>query len=128
MTHAGYLAIRNGTREHNAELEWLKCFPEALEIEEKRTPSVQELCELVCGEAFTLISRRTIYQLFAASYEEYFEKISQRGLSSLIIISDEAFQSGLQRLKELVSSQQRDLPVYEPVDLFIFQKNATSAE
>src|SRR6266550_7702640 len=47
LTAAGYLAIRNGTREHHRELVWLNCFPEALEIEDKRTPSKQELKKLV---------------------------------------------------------------------------------
>jgi ubiquinone/menaquinone biosynthesis C-methylase UbiE len=124
LTPNGYLAIRNGTREHNGELAWLKCFPEAFEIEEKRTPSEQELKELVCRQSFELISQRTIYQLFASSYDEYFEKISQRGLSSLIAISDDAFNSGLQRLRDWASLQPRDLAVYEPVDLFTFQKKS----
>jgi ubiquinone/menaquinone biosynthesis C-methylase UbiE len=104
LISAGYLAIRNGTREHNK--------------------SRQELNELVCGESFELISQRTIYQFFADSYEEYFEKISRRGLSALIMISDEAFQSGLQRFQNWVRGQPQSLPVYEPVDLFVFQKRA----
>ena len=124
LSSEGYLAIRNGTREFNKELKWLEFFPEALEIENKRTPSQQELKESVCSGSFELISRRTIYQLFAASYEEYFEKVSQRGLSALIVISNEAFQSGLQRFQNWVSRQPREQPVYEPVDLFIFQKRA----
>ncbi|HYH85452.1 MAG TPA: class I SAM-dependent methyltransferase [Pyrinomonadaceae bacterium] len=123
LTPAGYLAIRNGMREQNAELEWLRFFPEAVEIENKRTPSRQEITELVCAQSFELISQRTIRQLFASSYEEYCEKISRRGLSALIAISDEAFQSGLVRFRHWANSQPRDLPVYEPVDLFIFQKN-----
>lgn len=122
LTAAGYLAIRNGTREYNKELAWLRFFPEALEIEEKRTPSQQELKEAVCGGSFALISQRTIDQLFAASYDEYFEKVSRRGLSALIAISDEACQSGLQRFQDWVSRQPQNLPVYEPVDLFVFQK------
>lgn len=124
LTSAVYLAIRKGTREYNKELKWLEFFPEALEIENKRTPSQQELNEAVCREFFELVSQRTIYQLFAASYAEYFEKVSQRGLSALIVISDEAFQSGLQRFQNWVSRQPRTPPVYEPVDLFIFQKKA----
>ena len=124
LTSAGYLAIRNGTREYNKELKWLEFFPEALEIENKRTPSQQELKESVCGQSFELISQRTIYQLFAASYGEYFEKISRRGLSALIVISEEAFQSGLQRFENWVRGQPRSQPVYEPVDLFVFQKRA----
>jgi ubiquinone/menaquinone biosynthesis C-methylase UbiE len=125
LTPAGYLAIRNGTREHNGELAWLNFFPEALDIEEQRTPSAQELKELVCGQSFAMISHRTIHQLFASSYTEYFEKVSQRGLSALIAINDEAFQSGLQRFRHWASEQPCDVPVYEPVDLFIFQKKST---
>ena len=122
LTSAGYLAIRNGTREYNRELEWLRFFPEASEIEDSRTPSQKELKELVCSESFKLIAQRTIYQLFAVSYDEYFKKISQRGLSALIAISDRAFQSGLQEFQKWVRRQPENLPVYEPVDLFVFQK------
>ena len=128
LTPAGYLAIRNGTREHNRDLAWLKFFPEAFDIEEKRTPSKQELKESVCNQAFVMISQHTIYQLFASSYEEYFEKISQRGLSALIAITDEAFQNGVQRFHDWVRLQPRDHPVYEPVDLFTFQKQSIRAE
>jgi ubiquinone/menaquinone biosynthesis C-methylase UbiE len=127
LSPAGYLAVRNGMREQNEELEWLKFFPEAVEIEDKRTPSRQELAELVCAQSFELISQRTIRQLFASSYEEYCEKISRRGLSSLIAISDEAFQNGLRRFRHWAGSQPRDLPVSEPVDLFVFQKSVTGA-
>lgn len=122
LTPAGHLAVRNGVREQIRELEWLKCFPEALEIEERRTPSRQELTETVCARSFDLISSSTVRQLFAASYEEYFEKISRRGLSALIVIGDEAFEHGLERLRRFVSLQPRDTPVYEPVDLFVFRK------
>lgn len=122
LTRAGYLAIRNGVLEHNDKLEWLRFFPEALEIENDRMPSRQELTDSVCGESFKLISQRTVRQLFAASYEEYFEKISRRGLSALILIGDEAFQDGLRRFQDWTRRRPRGVPVYEPVDLFVFQK------
>jgi ubiquinone/menaquinone biosynthesis C-methylase UbiE len=118
----GYLAVRNGTREQHEEIEWIRFFPEALELEEKRMPSRREVEEKVCAESFELVSQRIVRQLFASSYEEYFEKISRRGLSSLITIGDDAFQSGLRRLRDYVSLQPRGVAVYEPVDLFVFQK------
>lgn len=124
LTPAGYLAIRNGIREHNKELEWLRFFPEALEIEDKRMPSQHELKEFVSNQSFEVISQRTIYQLFADSYDEYFGKISRRGLSALIAINDKAFQRGLQQFQNWVSQQPRNILVYEPVDLFIFQKKS----
>ena len=122
LTPKGYLAIRNGTREHNKDLAWLRFFPGAREIEDERTPSQEELEESVCAESFELISHQTIHQLFASSNDEYFEKISQRGLSALIMIGDEAFQSGLQRFQNWVREQPRSEPVFEPVDLFVFRK------
>lgn len=125
LARAGHLAIRNGTREQHARLDWLAFFPEAFDIEEGRMPSRREVEATVCAQPFELISRRTVRQLFAASYEEYFEKISERGLSSLITINDEAFERGLARLREYVNLQPRDVAVYEPVDLFVFRKCLT---
>lgn len=126
LTQAGYLAIRNGTREHNDELAWLRFFPEAYEIEQQRTPSSQEIDEMVSAQSFVSLSHRVIHQLFASSYVEYFEKISRRALSALAAISDEAFHRGVQEFQEWANLQPRDVAVYEPVDLFIFSKESFS--
>jgi ubiquinone/menaquinone biosynthesis C-methylase UbiE len=117
----GCLAIRNGTKENNAEIPWMRCFPEAEQIDEARLPSRQAMVDLVIEHGFSTIHTQTVYQYFAASYAEYYEKISCRGLSSLIAISDEAFEAGLRRLRDWVDRQPLDKPVTEPVDLFVFQ-------
>jgi ubiquinone/menaquinone biosynthesis C-methylase UbiE len=122
LSTTGYLAIRNGVREENGELAWLRFFPAARDIEDKRTPSRRELKESVSSQFFVPVSERIIHQLFASSYDEYFDKISQRGLSALLAISDESFQSGLERFRKWANAQPRGVPVYEPVDLFVFQK------
>jgi len=122
LAPAGFLAIRNATTENNQQLEWLRCFPEAQTIEEERNRTQQEIENLVCSQSFALVSRETIFQLFASSYQEYYDKIKNRGLSSLIAISDEAFEAGRQRLQEWMGLQPQGVPVYEPTDLFVFQK------
>jgi ubiquinone/menaquinone biosynthesis C-methylase UbiE len=122
LTPGSYLAIRNGTREHNPELHWLRFFPEAWKIEDARTPLAREIEAAVTRRHFVLMSYRTIHQLFAASYAEYFEKISRRGLSALIAISDKEFQDGLEQFKRWIDQQPQDAAVYEPVDLFVFQR------
>jgi ubiquinone/menaquinone biosynthesis C-methylase UbiE len=122
LTPRGYLVIRNGTREHNPELHWLRFFPEAWKIEDARTPFSREINAAVTRQHFVLISHQTIHQLFAASYAEYFEKISRRGLSALIAISDKDFYNGREKFKRWVNQQPQDEAVYEPVDLFIFQR------
>ena len=123
LMSGGCLAIRNGTRENELEIEWSNCFPEAKQIDFERLPSQQEIIDIVCGHGFSSIAMQTVYQRFTDSYAEYYEKISQRGLSALISISDEAFTAGLNRLKQWVSEKPADQAVYEPVDLFIFQVN-----
>ena len=123
LVSRGCLAIRNGTRENEVGIEWSSCFPEAQQIDNERLSSQQDIVNVVCSQGFESIAVQTVYQLFAASYAEYYEKISQRGLSSLISISDEAFIAGLKRLKQWVAEQPAEQAVYEPVDLFIFQVN-----
>jgi ubiquinone/menaquinone biosynthesis C-methylase UbiE len=123
LTPKGCLAIRNGTRENEEEVEWSRCFPEARQMDSDRLPSRQGLADFVCSQRFERIAVQTVHQLFASSYAEYHEKISQRGLSSLIAMSDEAFSTGLGRLKQWAAEQPADRAVYEPVDLFIFQVN-----
>jgi ubiquinone/menaquinone biosynthesis C-methylase UbiE len=118
----GYVAIRNGTLEHNSELVWLRFFPEAYEIEQQRTPSAEEIKDALRKHAFVLVTHRVIKQLFASSSVEYFDKISQRALSALVAISDEEFAAGLDEFRSWTNSQPRDVGIHEPVDLFIFQK------
>ena len=118
----GYLAIRNGTQENDMEIEWSHCFPEAQQIDRMRIPSQSQVVNTVSRHGFIVLEVQTVYQFFASTYTEYYNKIAQRGLSSLINISDKAFNTGLRRLKEWTSNQPQDRPVYEPVDLFVFSK------
>lgn len=122
LTPGGCLVIRNGTEENNEETEWLRCFPEALEIDRQRILSRRALEETVCRQPFDQTTRQTFRQLFAPSYQEYYRKVGQRGLSSLLAISDAAFERGMERFRELVDRQPPDQPVYEPVDVFVFRR------
>ncbi len=119
----GCLSIRNGTQENNVEIEWMRCFPDADQIDKGRLPSQQDVVDLVSGHGYVKMSAQTVRQYFAASCDEYFHKISRRGLSSLIAISDEAFEAGLLSLRDWVDRQPPDTPVYEPIDLFVFRVN-----
>src|SRR5579871_2936522 len=85
-------------------------------------PSRQALEQSVCSHSFALLSQQTLWQIFATSYAQYYEKVAQRGLSSLIAISDEAFESGLQRFRRWIDQQPANTQVYEPVDMFVFRK------
>lgn len=117
---SGRLVIRTATREGAGSYLWLSFFPEAAEIESGRTPSREELTNTLGGQGFRLAAHEIVRQPFAEDFREYEEKISLRGLSSLQAIPDEAFASGLARLREFCDAQPPARPVYEEVDLFVF--------
>jgi ubiquinone/menaquinone biosynthesis C-methylase UbiE len=121
----GYLAIRNGTKESEVRVDWLNFFPEALKRNNQRIPAEADIIETAGLHSFNLIKVETVNQIFATSYMEYYEKISQRGLSSLIAISDKAFETGRKKLLQWAKEKPADQPVYDPVDLFVFGKSGT---
>lgn len=123
LTDRGNLVVRNGTQETDKEITWNQFFPEAIIFDEKRIPHKQDIIDFISSEGFKLSKYTVIYQQFTSSYQEYYEKISQRGLSSLLAISDDAFNAGCRRLKEWVDKQPSDTPVFEPIDLFFFIKS-----
>ncbi len=122
LRSGGYFVVRNGTRESDAGLDWIQYFPEAQQLDQVRTPSQADVVHSICHHGFEVIHVETVNQIFASSYLEYYQKISQRGLSSLISISDETFNRGLVKMRAWAESKPPDQPVYDPVDLFVFQK------
>ncbi|MDH5633286.1 MAG: class I SAM-dependent methyltransferase [Gammaproteobacteria bacterium] len=122
LTPTGYLAIRNGVIDHLDDMPWFQCFPEAEAIERSRLMTQEQIVSLVCSFGFRPCSRVRHYQYSSSNYREHADKISARGLSSLIAISDEAFERGVERLRAWVAERPETEPVYEPADLLLFQK------
>ncbi|MFX1265860.1 MAG: class I SAM-dependent methyltransferase [Promethearchaeota archaeon] len=113
----GHLAIRNATQESETGNQWSRFFPEASNVSIPR----EEIITVVCGCGFETIAVHSVPQVFAWSYTEYYEKIRQRGLSPLLVISDEAFANGMERLKQWITTHSPEQPVIEPLDLFVFK-------
>jgi ubiquinone/menaquinone biosynthesis C-methylase UbiE len=121
LSGRGALAIRNATTETDREALYLRFFPEALKELKNIIPARTRIVDLVAAEGFQTFLVRKVPQLFTLSYREYCEKIDQRALSPLVRISDAAFARGMERLRRWVDEQAGDIPVYEPLDLFVFQ-------
>lgn len=122
LSDGGNLVVRNGTQETDGAIAWNQFFPEAIEFDKGRIPHKQDIIDCISSNGFELILYAVVYQQFASSYQEYYDKISQRGLSSLLAISDEAFHSGCRRFREWVDKQPQNTPVVEPIDHFFFIK------
>lgn len=113
----GHLAVRNATLESEAGNQWACFFPEAPTVAVSRKAIIQ----VVRGGGFDTVAVRPVPQVFASSYPEYCEKIGQRALSGLLVISDEAFTAGMERLRLWAATQPADQLVVEPLDLLVFK-------
>lgn len=121
LANGGMFAVRNGTRESDREVLWLRFFPEAEESAINRLATRERILDTVSAAGFEVTLVRQVDQVFASSYEAYYAKIAQRALSPLISIPDKAFESGLERLRQWAALQPTDVAVHDPVDLFVFR-------
>jgi ubiquinone/menaquinone biosynthesis C-methylase UbiE len=116
----GHLVIRNATAEDIANNELFDFFPRAREIELKRLPKAEVLAEQIRSAGFRTVCVKPITQVFAHSYEEYFDKVKKRGLSALQMIEDKEFDQGITALRRYCNSKSPNEAVHENFHLFVF--------
>lgn len=116
-----FLCIRTSTTDILDCYLYLRFFPEAREIDLANLPSRKEIQEFFRNKGFELRCHTIVNQIFAENLNKYFEKISLRGFSDIEAITDEEFQQGLSRLKKYCQEQKTEEPIFEDIDLFIFQ-------
>jgi ubiquinone/menaquinone biosynthesis C-methylase UbiE len=121
LAPGGRLAIRTALRERLDTYLWLRFFPAARPIEFGRTPSSEELVRQARAGGFALQAHDVVRHPFAATLVEYGEKIGRRGLSSLQAIPDEEFERGVERLRHWCNKHEMGDPVFEEIDLFVFE-------
>jgi ubiquinone/menaquinone biosynthesis C-methylase UbiE len=118
----GFFCIRNSTKDLVNQYPYLDFFPSAKEFNIKRLHSQSEIITMVELHGFMLVSHEVLKQQFAVNMREYFQKVSQRGLSDLAYISDNDFNKGISLMQKRVNQKKEDDPIFEPIDLFIFKK------
>lgn len=117
----GFLCIRTSTTDTLDCYLYLRFFPEARKIDLVNLPSRKEIQKFFHTKGFELTCHTIVNQIFAENLNKYFEKISLRGFSDIEAITDEEFQQGLSRLKKYCQEQKTEEPIFEDIDLFIFQ-------
>ena len=116
----GRVMIRNPTRDSVDGFMYLHFFPEALAIDRARMPGRQALVDAFAAAGFAPCGHEIVRQRFAADHADYYRKISLRGLSSLQLISDEAFERGRRDFEIYCRAAERGQPIEEPVEVFLF--------
>jgi ubiquinone/menaquinone biosynthesis C-methylase UbiE len=101
---------------------FLKFFPGAREIDRTRMPSRAAVIEAFAGHGLARGAHAVLQQPIAATWGEYARRIARRALTSLQLVPDDAFASGLRALERDCATRADDGPVVEPVDLFLFER------
>ena len=71
---------------------------------------------------FIVKGHEIVHQMFARTRTELVDKIRMKGLSDLAVIPDNEFHDGLEALETYCRTHGDNIPVYEDMDLFMFQK------
>jgi ubiquinone/menaquinone biosynthesis C-methylase UbiE len=122
LAAGGVLAVRNGTKESDHEILWPDFFPEVAQSTFHHVATRSNILQAASRSGFTTLRVQAIEQLFVDSYDAYYERIRQRALSPLVELPDRDFEAGLRRMRNWVDAQPKNRPVYESIDLFVFQK------
>lgn len=117
----GFVCIRNSTLDLLDQILYLKYFPSAMEHNHHRIPSQRDVIDTMQTKGFALLKHEVIPHQFARTKREYFNKIKQRVLSDLVILSDAEFEAGISRMEADIESNKIPEPVIEPIDLFVFR-------
>jgi len=117
----GFLGIRTSTTDSLDSYLYLHFFPDALRINVEKLPARQNVIDLLQNNGFKLKGHTIIHQITAGSLQQYFEKISLRGLSDLSVIPDDKFHKDLADFKKYCYENETEEPVYEDIDLFVFR-------
>jgi len=99
---------RYGAMENIRNVPEHRFFPESIVIDEARTPTVEQVEEWFGVAGFRQVSSETILQQTYNSAEERLEKVRLKSTSVLTLISQTAFEKGLERFQKYVSDNADD--------------------
>lgn len=98
----GVILIRYGAIEQIREDVTHSFFPEALLLDEERTPSVGLIEKWMIQADFRSVNTEEVQQKTFQTYEELIEAHAYKTTSVLSMISEDAYETGMERLRKYV--------------------------
>ena len=120
---SGSLLVRYGALEQIRQDVVHTCFPEAVPIDEARTPTVTTTEGWLTAAGFTGMSSQEVVQQTYRSGEALVDAVRARCTSVLTLIPQEAFEEGLRRVERHVRNQPDDAwPLFDRMTLTVGQR------
>ncbi len=116
----GPVLIRNAFSGRHQDILWTRFFPSALQLAERRHPSVEATAETFSPAGFEKESLQRVTEVSSSNLREYAKRIETRADSTLALISDEEFQRGLGELRRAAESAPPS-PVGAVLDLLVLR-------
>jgi hypothetical protein len=101
------------------DLEWMRYFPRAREIEMQMFPSSDEVIRLFARVGLARIALVAIEEQLAPSLSEYVERLRMRAISTFEHMSEEEVAEGFARLDAAVAQEREPRPVMRASDLLV---------
>jgi len=95
-------------------------FPSVLKIEQDLLPSTATVVKTFSLKGLSLVGAVRLRQFMDRSYRSYADRMRQRAMSPLRMISDDEFDAGMSALDKVAQNEQEPVGVYENIDLLHF--------
>lgn len=121
LTPNGTVFIRNSFGDRLEGIHWLEFSPEARRVASRRWPTVEATARAFRSAGFEVRALHSVPETVAGDLHSYYERISVRANSTLTLISDEEFESGLARLRQAAARQSTAKEVVDRRDLLVLR-------
>jgi ubiquinone/menaquinone biosynthesis C-methylase UbiE len=115
----GRVLLRSTFSDRMPDLEWMRYFPRAREIEMQMFPSGGEVIALFSRAGLAPIARAALKEQLAPSLTDYAERLRLRALSTFEHMSEEEIAEGFARLNAAVAEETQPQPVIRSSDLLV---------
>jgi ubiquinone/menaquinone biosynthesis C-methylase UbiE len=111
--------LRSTFSDRMPDLEWMRYFPRAREIEMQMFPSSDEVVRLFANAGLAQIALVAVEEPLAPSLSEYAERLRLRALSTFEHMSEAEIAEGFARLDAAVAEEKQPRPVIRASDLLV---------
>jgi ubiquinone/menaquinone biosynthesis C-methylase UbiE len=120
LRQAGYICIRNGTRE--LDFPQRPFFPGLEPLVASDIPSRRDIESAFATRGFIRTIHQVVTEVTSPDWSTFVQKSALRADSFLVRLSDEEFQQGMAAMRSAGKRIDRNEPVTEEIDWFVFRR------
>ena len=121
LSEDGLIFVRNAFKDNLKHICMYQYFPRTLEIDSQRLPEISQVTKVFGEHGLSFVSHEVIDQVIDNSFRDHIDRLRQRGISTLELLSDQEFEQGLRNMEYACPSMDPSKPITEKIDLLVFR-------